>query len=297
MSSTTEYAGLLLVDPLGADSAMSGSSWVESQAGIAPTSNMQIIDALLKQKASFTVKTADEWSTDTTTILRANDFGVVSDTGEVRRGDGIHAWGELTTFDPGNASGKVDKVLGAVGHLVQFANDGAIADSGKKIDDFASATHTHGNLTNDGKLGSVADQVAVTDTGGALITKSAAEMRTLLDVPQSDSKQDKITVQGIVKGDGAGGVSAAQSGVDFALPATLYTAILTAAGWNNKSQTVSVAGVTANNVVLVQVQADSSQAYRMAKVMADATQVAGQLTFSCTTTPTVDLTVMIIVLG
>lgn len=50
MSSTTEYAGLLLVDPLGADSAMSGSSWVESQAGIAPTSNMQIIDALLKQK-------------------------------------------------------------------------------------------------------------------------------------------------------------------------------------------------------------------------------------------------------
>lgn len=132
MSSTTEYAGLLLVDPLGADSAMSGSSWVESQAGIAPTSNMQIIDALLKQKASFTVKTADEWSADTTTILRANDFGVVSGTGEVRRGDGIHAWGELTTFDPGNASGKVDKVLGAVSHLVQFANDGAIADSGKR---------------------------------------------------------------------------------------------------------------------------------------------------------------------
>lgn len=107
----------------------------------------------------------------------------------------------------------------------------------------------------------------------------------------------KITVQGIVKGDGAGGVSAAQSGVDFALPATLYTVTLTAAGWNNKSQTVSVAGVTANNVVLVQAQADSSQAYRVAKVMADATQVAGQLTFSCTTTPTVDLTVMIIVLG
>lgn len=74
MSSTTEYAGLLLVDPLGADSAMSGSSWVESQAGIAPTSNMQIIDALLKQKASFTVKTAAEWSADTTTILRANDL-------------------------------------------------------------------------------------------------------------------------------------------------------------------------------------------------------------------------------
>ena len=72
---------------------------------------------------------------------------------------------------------------------------------------------------------------------------------------------------------------------------------MTAAGWNNKSQTVSVAGVTANNVVLVQAQADSSQAYRVAKVMADATQVAGQLTFSCTTTPTVDLTVMIIVLG
>ena len=285
MSSTTEYAGLLLVDPLGADSAMSGSSWVESQAGIAPTSNMQIIDALLKQKASFTVKTADEWSADTTTILRANDFGVVSDTGEVRRGDGIHTWGELTTFDPGNASGKVDKVLGAVGHLVQFANDGAIADSGKKINDFASATHTHGNLTNDGKLGSVADQVAVTDTGGALITKSAAEMRTLLDVPQSDSKQDKITVQGIVKGDGAGGVSAAQSGVDFALPATLYTATLPVAGWSDKSQTVTVTGVTTTNNILVMPQKASSEDYYTAEVEA-IVQATDSLTFVCETVPT-----------
>lgn len=296
MSSTTEYAGLLLVDPLGADSAMSGSSWVESQAGIAPTSNMQIIDALLKQKASFTVKTAAEWSADTTTMLRANDFGVVSDTGEVRRGDGIHTWGELTTFDPGNASGKVDKVLGAVGHLVQFANDGAIADSGKKIDDFASATHTHGNLTNDGKLGSVADQVAVTDTGGALITKSAVEMRTLLDVPQSDSKQDKITVQGIVKGDGAGGVSAAQSGVDFALPATLYTATLTVAGWSDKSQTVTVTGVTTTNNILVMPQKASSEDYYTAEVEAIA-QATDSLTFVCETVPTVALIVDIIILG
>ena len=296
MSSTTEYAGLLLVDPLGADSAMSGSSWVESQAGIAPTSNMQIIDALLKQKASFTVKTAAEWSADTTTMLRANDFGVVSDTGEVRRGDGIHTWGELTTFDPGNASGKVDKVLGAVGHLVQFANDGAIADSGKKIDDFASATHTHGNLTNDGKLGSVADQVAVTDTGGALITKSAAEMRTLLDVPQSDSKQDKITVQGIVKGDGAGGVSAAQSGVDFALPATLYAATLTVAGWSDKSQTVTVTGVTTTNNILVMPQKASSEDYYTAEVEA-IVQATDSLTFACETVPTVALIVDIIILG
>ena len=296
MSSTTEYAGLLLVDPLGADSAMSGSSWVESQAGIAPTSNMQIIDALLKQKASFTVKTAAEWSADTTTMLRANDFGVVSDTGEVRRGDGIHTWGELTTFDPGNASGKVDKVLGAVGHLVQFANDGAIADSGKKIDDFASATHTHGNLTNDGKLGSVADQVAVTDTGGALITKSAAEMRTLLDVPQSDSKQDKITVQGIVKGDGAGGVSAAQSGVDLAVPATLYTATLTVAGWSNKSQTVTVTGVTTTNNILVMPQKASSEDYYTAEVEA-IVQATDSLTFACETVPTVALIVDIIILG
>ena len=296
MSSTTEYAGLLLVDPLGADSAMSGSSWVESQAGIAPTSNMQIIDALLKQKASFTVKTAAEWSADTTTMLRANDFGVVSDTGEVRRGDGIHTWGELTTFDPGNASGKVDKVPGAVGHLVQFANDGAIADSGKKIDDFASATHKHGNLTNDGKLGSVADQVAVTDTGGALITKSAAEMRTLLDVPQSDSKQDKITVQGIVKGDGAGGVSAAQSGVDFALPATLYTATLTVAGWSDKSQTVTVTGVTTTNNILVMPQKASSEDYYTAEVEA-IVQAPDSLTFACETVPTVALIVDIIILG
>ena len=62
-----------------------------------------------------------------------------------------------------------------------------------------------------------------------------------------DTKQTKITASGILKGNGAGGVSAAVKGTDYAAPSVGVSVTLTAAGWdaNAKTQTVSVAGVTA----------------------------------------------------
>ena len=296
MSSTTEYAALMLFDPLGSDGDMTGSTFVENLAGATSTSNMQIIDAFLKQKASFIVKTSAEWAVNTT-VLRANDFGGASDTGEVRRGDGVHTWEELSTFDPGNVSGKIDKVPSATnGNLASFTADGSVADSGKKAADFAMENHTHGSITNDGKIGTVADQVVVTGTDGMLSTKSAADMRTLLDVPKSATKQDKITISGIVKGDGSGALSAAQTGVDYAAPAISTTATLTVAGWSDKSQTVSVTGVTTTNNILVMPQKASSEDYYTAGVEA-IVQATDSLTFACETVPTVALIVDIIILG
>lgn len=74
-------------------------------------------------------------------------------------------------------------------------------------------------------------------------------------------------------------------------PATTPT--LVAANWSANSQTINVTGVTANNVVLVSPTPVSADDYAAAGVLCVA-QATGQLTFTCTTTPLVDLTVNIV---
>lgn len=71
---------------------------------------------------------------------------------------------------------------------------------------------------------------------------------------------------------------------------------LTAAGWSDNAQTVSVADVTANNTVIVAPAPDSQDAYTAAGVKCTA-QAAGTLTFACTEAPADDLTVNVVILG
>ena len=76
-------------------------------------------------------------------------------------------------------------------------------------------------------------------------TGTEAQFNT--DLAAVSGKQARITASGLLKGDGAGGVSAAVKGTDYAGPPVSVSATLTAAGWDvdAKTQTVSVAGVTA----------------------------------------------------
>ncbi len=76
-------------------------------------------------------------------------------------------------------------------------------------------------------------------------TGTEAQFNT--DLAAVGGKQAKITASGILKGDGAGGVSAAVKGTDYAGPSVGVQATLSASGWDAdaKTQTVSVAGVTA----------------------------------------------------
>lgn len=73
------------------------------------------------------------------------------------------------------------------------------------------------------------------------------EVQFNTDLAAVGGKQSKITASGILKGDGAGGVSAAVKGTDYAGPSVGVSATLSASGWDAeaKTQTVSVAGVTA----------------------------------------------------
>ncbi len=77
---------------------------------------------------------------------------------------------------------------------------------------------------------------------------------------------------------------------------TTATASLTTAGWSNDSQTVSAAGVTASNTVIVAPAPASAAAWAAAGIVCTA-QGAGTLTFTCTTAPTDALTANVLVLG
>lgn len=75
---------------------------------------------------------------------------------------------------------------------------------------------------------------------------------------------------------------------------TTATVSLAVANWSSNAQTVSVTGVTASNLVLVSPAPGSFVAYGNANVRCTA-QAAGKLTFGCDRTPSVALTVNIVI--
>ena len=74
------------------------------------------------------------------------------------------------------------------------------------------------------------------------------------------------------------------------------TVTLASADWSNNTQTVTVSGVTADNLVLVAPSPTDFTAYGSAEIRATA-QATNSLTFTCTNTPTADLTVNIAIWG
>ncbi len=135
-----------------------------------------------------------------------------------------------------------------------------------------------------------------------------------------DEKQDTITVNGIVKCDGNGGVSAAVGGTDFVAPVAgkglstndyttaekkklaglsapvSRTATLSTGGWSSNKQTVSVTGVTANSILTVTYAPASHDAWLDAGVYCSV-QGAGTLTFTCESVPSAALTANIVILA
>ena len=127
-------------------------------------------------------------------------------------------------------------------------------------------------------------------------TGTEAQFNT--DLAAVGGKQAKITANGILKGDGAGGVSAAVKGTDYAAPSVGVSVTLSASGWDAdaKTQTVSVAGVTATANCIITAAPGSYMAYAEAGVRCTA-QGAGTLTFACETVPTADVSANVLILG
>lgn len=70
---------------------------------------------------------------------------------------------------------KADKVSGAArGNFAGLDANGNLTDSGSKASDFAIFGHSHGNISNDGKVGSTAGLSVVTTTGGEVTVADLA---------------------------------------------------------------------------------------------------------------------------
>ena len=130
-------------------------------------------------------------------------------------------------------------------------------------------------------------------------TGTEAQFNT--DLAEVGGKQDKITKSGILKGDGSGGVSSAVKGTDYAGPSVGVTVTLIASGWNanTKTQTVSVAGVTAtaNGSMRIAQSATDEQftALGVAKPRVTA-QADGSITIKLAgTVPTIDIPVEVLI--
>ena len=134
---------------------------------------------------------------------------------------------------------------------------------------------------------------------GGGYTGTEAQFNT--DLAAVGGKQSKITASGILKGDGAGGVSAAVKGTDYAAPSVGVTATLSASGWDAdaKTQTVSVAGVTAtaNGSLRIAQSATDEQftAWGTAQPRVTA-QADGSITVKLVgTVPTIDIPVEVLI--
>lgn len=130
------------------------------------------------------------------------------------------------------------------------------------------------------------------DTDGAITVKAenikASSGKTVQT--ELEGKQPQIASTGLLKGSGNGSVTAAIPGVDYQLPVKTATVTLSASGWSENTQTVSVAGVAADSIVVVAPAPASRKAYMEADVYCSA-QGNGTLTFACEDVPSAALTV------
>lgn len=147
--------------------------------------------------------------------------------------------------------------------------------------------------------GAVSTVCGVDPDSGGNVALTGADIPQSGDDPTSMStavsgKQAKITVSGLLKGNGSGGVSAAVAGTDYQKPVVAATGILSASGWKNNSQTINLSNVAANSLVTVAPvpTAQNRTAYLEAGVYCSA-QGAGTLTFTCEDVPSVNLNVNI----
>lgn len=114
--------------------------------------------------------------------------------------------------------------------------------------------------------------------------------------------QTKVTASGLLKGDGAGGVTAAAAGTDYSGPKATVTATLLASGWTGSEApfvyTLAIAGVTATSyqelVPAVDITAEQLKALQAANIT-DAGQAAGTMTLKAYgKVPTVDIPIRVI---
>ena len=150
------------------------------------------------------------------------------------------------------------------------------------------------------KIGNKADKTVPAAAGNLAALDAAGNLSDSGKKPADF--QAKVTASGLLKGDGAGGVTAAAAGTDYSGPKATVTATLLASGWTGSEApfvyTLAIAGVTATSyqelVPAVDITAEQLKALQAANVT-DGGQAAGSMTLKAYgKVPTVDIPIRVI---
>lgn len=150
------------------------------------------------------------------------------------------------------------------------------------------------------KIGNKADKTVPAAAGNLAALDAAGNLSDSGKKPADF--QAKVTASGLLKGDGAGGVTAAAAGTDYSGPKATVTATLLASGWTGSEApfvyTLAIAGVTASSyqelVPAVNITAEQLKALQAANIT-DGGQAAGSMTLKAYgKVPTVDIPIRVI---
>ena len=150
------------------------------------------------------------------------------------------------------------------------------------------------------KIGNKADKTAPAAAGNLAALDAAGNLSDSGKKPADF--QAKVTASGLLKGDGAGGISAAVAGTDYSGPKATVTATLLASGWTGSEApfvyTLAIAGVTATSyqelLPAVNITAEQLKALQAANIT-DGGQAAGSMTLKAYgKVPTVDIPIRVI---
>lgn len=150
------------------------------------------------------------------------------------------------------------------------------------------------------KIGNKADKTAPAAAGNLAALDAAGNLSDSGKKPADF--QAKVTASGLLKGDGAGGVTAAVKGTDYSGPKATVTATLLASGWTGSEApfvyTLAIAGVTATSyqelLPAVNITAEQLKALQAANIT-DGGQAAGSMTLKAYgKVPTVDIPIRVI---
>ena len=139
-------------------------------------------------------------------------------------------------------------------------------------------------------LGNYLQQNGVAVPSGATLDEMALRLADVIE------KQNKITASGILKGDGAGGVSAAVAGTDYQAPATDAVVTASASAWSNNTITLSVTGVMTDSkleIGLSDTATDEQYAAATAAQIRATGSGDGTVTLKAVAAPTIDLPIII----
>lgn len=133
------------------------------------------------------------------------------------------------------------------------------------------------------KIGNKADKTVPAAAGNLAALDAAGNLSDSGKKPADF--QAKVTANGLLKGDGAGGVTAAAAGTDYSGPKATVTATLLASGWTGSEApfvyTLAIAGVTATSyqelLPAVNITAEQLKALQAANIT-DAGQAADTMT-------------------